>query len=267
MRQSDYNKFKLSKPWGYFPPDVDRAIDEYESALGKLNARMSESMMENQRLKGIITRLEDELRALHVEMSSIELPDTEEIQETVVLQEFRQYPNNMSPPVPAGMDQHQDEGGVVDMVDDQSDSFDGNIQQALQLEEGDEEEGISAPVGMQQPRRPNLKMSAPQSPQRKMKLGLQQQAAAQPEQTDEESEGMSDLLLSLEQQAPKRGEHADDLPQHLDPSQIPGLDDEPFDGIQGRVRMKREAPHIPTQPDGSQQGDDDESEGCFNIVM
>ena len=116
LRQNKYTKFKLSKPWGYFPPDVDKAIDTYESTLGKINSALAEQVQLNTRLKERIKKLEDELRAMHIEMSSIELPDTEELTESVVLQEFRNYPNGPSMPMRTAEDNPREESGIVDIA-------------------------------------------------------------------------------------------------------------------------------------------------------
>ena len=89
MKPNQWIKFKLSKPYGYYPPDVDKTIDQYEATLGKLNQTLAEQVQLSIRLKERIKTLEDELRAMHIEMSSIELQDADELAESVVLQDFR----------------------------------------------------------------------------------------------------------------------------------------------------------------------------------
>ena len=121
MKPNQYTKFKLSQPWGYFPPDVDKTIDEYEKIIGQLNQKLAEQMQRNTRLQDRIKSLEGELRAMHIEMSSIELPDSEETAETVVLQEFKDFHNGTTPP--HFESEESDEGMVQIVVGDEDVQF------------------------------------------------------------------------------------------------------------------------------------------------
>ena len=96
MKPSNFTRFSISKPWGYYPPEVEEVIEKYEETIGQLNAKLTEKIRQNAKLKDRIVKLEDELRAMHIEMSSLELPDTEEIVESVVLNDFRNYPSGVS---------------------------------------------------------------------------------------------------------------------------------------------------------------------------
>lgn len=121
MKQNEYTMFKISKPWGYYPPDVEKSINNYEDVIGQLNSKLEEKVQQCTRLQDRINKLENELREMHIEMSSMELPDTEELVESVVLQDFRNYPNgyverhaSTPPPDDEGVVTIQNDGEVRD---------------------------------------------------------------------------------------------------------------------------------------------------------
>ena len=104
----EFNKFKKSKPWGYHPPDVDKAIDEYEQALSQLNSvisskdneivkiRTEKDQMEKEfdekesSLNEEIVYLKNELRDMHLQMASIELPDVSQDAGDAILKSFKE---------------------------------------------------------------------------------------------------------------------------------------------------------------------------------
>lgn len=104
----EFNKFKKSKPWGYHPPDVDEAIDEYENALSQLNGvisskdseivklRTEKDQMEKEfdekesSLNEEIVYLKNELRDMHLQMASIELPDVSQDAGDAILKSFKE---------------------------------------------------------------------------------------------------------------------------------------------------------------------------------
>lgn len=143
MKPNQWIKFKLSKPWGYYPPDVDKTIDQYEATLGKLNQTLAEQVQLSMRLKERIKTLEDELRAMHIEMSSIELPDADELAESVVLQDFRNYPNGNAGPVSSDGPHHHDSGGIVQIQVGEDDKELADTTQSM-YEEDDETESSHA---------------------------------------------------------------------------------------------------------------------------
>jgi hypothetical protein len=148
MKPNDFTKFRLSKPYGYHPPDVEKAIEQYEEMIGKLNDKLSEKIQLCSKYQERINKLEEELRAMHIEMSSLELPDTEEMVESVVLGDFRNYPNDPDEPLNAlrGMGQQSDDAGMVTVIDDgvkicdQEDLNGANMIGMYDDEESDEEE-------------------------------------------------------------------------------------------------------------------------------
>lgn len=92
-RPNDYTMFRKSKPWGYNPPDVESKIDEYEKALRETNQALTEERRKNSLKDQEIMRLQEELRSMHIQMSSLELPDADDYVERMVLEEFKEYNN------------------------------------------------------------------------------------------------------------------------------------------------------------------------------
>jgi len=92
MRGSgDYTMFKISKPWGYYPPEVEARIQEYESALMKTNAAIASLQQSVNQKDEQIKQLQGELRKMHIEMSSLELPEADDLVERSVLEDFKGY--------------------------------------------------------------------------------------------------------------------------------------------------------------------------------
>jgi hypothetical protein len=134
LKPENYVKFSKSRDWGYYPPEVEKAIEQYEDVIGRLNERLVEKVQECERLKARNAKLEDECRRMHIEMSSIELPDTEEVVENVVLQDFRRY----NSPMPEEMDIQPPKPGdkMLGLIDiDAEESSDVKGMEQMQQEE------------------------------------------------------------------------------------------------------------------------------------
>lgn len=95
MKINDYTMFQISKPWGYYPPDVEKMIKQYEETIEKLNNKLAQKIHQLANANQRNEKLEEELRALHLELSSLELPDTDEVVEGLVLNDFKNYPNDL----------------------------------------------------------------------------------------------------------------------------------------------------------------------------
>lgn len=93
MNTNEYTMFKLSKPWGYYPPDVEERINQYENSLREVNNKYQESKQVILSLQENIENLQEELRNMHLEMSNIQLPDVEEAVQGYVLNSFKNYNN------------------------------------------------------------------------------------------------------------------------------------------------------------------------------
>lgn len=108
----EFTMFPLSKPFGYHPVIVEEKIKDYENTIKQLNDAL---VSKNQTINSLETRLEhalSELRNLHLEMSNLELPDTTEMLEHQILDDFSRYnsggSNNVviEPPEPLGKPKH-----------------------------------------------------------------------------------------------------------------------------------------------------------------
>ena len=91
--RNEYTMFPKSKPYGYHPPSVEKQIKQYEAALSQVNAKLIESRNIIMQQKEKISRLQDELREMHIQMSNLELPDVEDVVSHCVLDDFKNYNN------------------------------------------------------------------------------------------------------------------------------------------------------------------------------
>ena len=94
LNPESFTQFRPSKPWGYYPPDVEEKIAQYENIISALNGKFEEKQLECSKFGQTINRLQDELREMHLQLSSLELPDSTEIVESVVLNDFKNYNNS-----------------------------------------------------------------------------------------------------------------------------------------------------------------------------
>lgn len=85
----NFTKFKLSKPFGYYPPDVDSTVDEYENLLKELRRMVDEKDAEIESRDSKIRGLENELRDLHIQFASMELPDVEPEVQKAIFKSFK----------------------------------------------------------------------------------------------------------------------------------------------------------------------------------
>ena len=96
MKRNQYTMFRCSQPWGYYPPEVEERISKYEVALKAVNDKYCEQRRLCMEYKARIEQLQDELRRMHLEMSSLELPETDEAISHFVLDDFKNYNNPSS---------------------------------------------------------------------------------------------------------------------------------------------------------------------------
>lgn len=86
-----YMMFPKTKPWGYHPEAVESKIREYEEALRNVNDKYQEQCNVIATMKSQITRLQEEIKDMHFQMASLELPEAEEAVEDMVLNQFKNY--------------------------------------------------------------------------------------------------------------------------------------------------------------------------------
>lgn len=91
MRPEDFTQFRKSKPWGYYPPAVEEKIAQYEETIRNMSEKFLEQRQLNLNLKQKVEQLQDELREMHLQMSSLELPEAVEAVEHFVLDDFKNY--------------------------------------------------------------------------------------------------------------------------------------------------------------------------------
>lgn len=94
MRRNDFTMFPLSKPWGYYPVAVEEAIAKYENTIREVTDKNIEVRQENLGLKQKIEKLQEELKQMHFQMSSLELPEADEAIENYILDDFKKYNSN-----------------------------------------------------------------------------------------------------------------------------------------------------------------------------
>jgi len=91
LNPDDFSMFQKVKPWGYHPVQVENKINQYENALSELNNRHNDDLQIIAQKDQRIEKLERELKNLHLQLSSLELPDVEEPIEKMVIDEFKEF--------------------------------------------------------------------------------------------------------------------------------------------------------------------------------
>lgn len=91
MKPEDYTQFRKSEPWGYYPPEVEERIRQYEETINALNEKYMESIHVCSNLKQDVNHLQEQLRDLHLQISFVELPEPSEAVEHFVLDDFKSY--------------------------------------------------------------------------------------------------------------------------------------------------------------------------------
>lgn len=93
-RFEKYTMFTKTKPWGYDPEEVEAEVNRLLELLTNLNNKIDQLKQVCNSKDVTIERLEEELKEMHFQMSSLELPDAEEAVEHFVLDEFKNYNTN-----------------------------------------------------------------------------------------------------------------------------------------------------------------------------
>jgi TolA-binding protein len=124
-------KFQKSKPWGYFPEEVDKRILQYEEMLRRMNDKLAERNHVEIILKKENERLKEELRKMHLQMSSLELPETDDVVAQAVLTEFKNY--KCSPQTQ--QDMHEDADGENSGIPVDGDMCDSDVGDSIQQED------------------------------------------------------------------------------------------------------------------------------------
>lgn len=94
IRPEDFTMFKKSSPWGYHPVMVEDQIKKYDESIAAITEKYLNARQLCYKMAAKIEQLENELRDMHLQMSSLELPEASEAVEHFVLNDFRNYNSN-----------------------------------------------------------------------------------------------------------------------------------------------------------------------------
>jgi hypothetical protein len=73
--------FRLSKPYGYYIPEVNEAIKKYNEVISKLKDNIMNYKIREKKYTERIKILEEEVGSMHMQMSMLSLPDMDDKQE------------------------------------------------------------------------------------------------------------------------------------------------------------------------------------------
>lgn len=81
--------FPISKPYGYHPPAVEEAIAKYNEVVLQLQEAVMdrEEVIKRQNEENI--KIKSELQNMQLEMSMLELPQMDQVQEHMILTQFK----------------------------------------------------------------------------------------------------------------------------------------------------------------------------------
>ena len=98
LKNNLYNMFSVSKPWGYYPDEVEDKVRALEEEISDLKNKLKLKQDIEAKKDIRIEHLENELKSLHIEMSALELPDTAELMQKQILSEFKDFKSDGSTP-------------------------------------------------------------------------------------------------------------------------------------------------------------------------
>lgn len=93
--------FPISRPFGYHPDHVNRAILAYNNVIRSKDAKIEE-------LQRTLDLANNEIQRMTLEMSMLEIPDTSEIQEKYLIDKFKEH-NHKNHPERFPEDTHEEE--------------------------------------------------------------------------------------------------------------------------------------------------------------
>lgn len=82
--------FRISKPYGYYMEDVEKAVAKYNEVIESLMEALEKRDKAIKALKDENSSIKKELHRMQLEMSMLELPDMTHIQEQIILNEFKE---------------------------------------------------------------------------------------------------------------------------------------------------------------------------------
>lgn len=94
--------FPISRPFGYHPDYVNRAILAYNNVIRSKDAKIAE-------LERTLNLANSEIKRMTLEMSMLEIPDTSEIQEKYLIDKFKEHNHKNHPERFPEEDTHKEE--------------------------------------------------------------------------------------------------------------------------------------------------------------
>lgn len=82
--------FKISKPYGYYMEEVEEAIHKYDDILKEMENIIAQQQLKISELESENKRLNREVTDMHMQMSMLEIPDSNAITEQVIINQFRE---------------------------------------------------------------------------------------------------------------------------------------------------------------------------------
>ena len=81
--------FKISKPYGYYMPEVNKAIEQYNIVCEELKQTIINQNIKLAQNKKELKTVRDELKNMQLEISMLDVPDMGEVEEHFLLNEFK----------------------------------------------------------------------------------------------------------------------------------------------------------------------------------
>lgn len=121
--------FPISRPFGYHPDHVNRAILAYNNVIRSKDAKIAE-------LERTLDLANNEIQRMTLEMSMLEIPDTSEIQEKYLIDKFKEH-NHKNHPERFPEDTHEEEN--IEIPEEIKENLD-NMSEDYKMENQSEEE-------------------------------------------------------------------------------------------------------------------------------
>ena len=81
--------FRISEPWGYFPQDVEEAVEKYNEMIIQLERIVLEKDARIAEYAKAESRLKEEVSRMKYQMQMLELPSADKAQEYMALEKFK----------------------------------------------------------------------------------------------------------------------------------------------------------------------------------
>lgn len=88
--KKEHTLFTMSEPIGYYPPEVDQKFAEMTGSLTNLSQTIEIKNKTIDKLKAEVAHLSDEIREINFEIQHIQIPQSNSIDEMMVLHKFSQ---------------------------------------------------------------------------------------------------------------------------------------------------------------------------------